>query len=139
VKFVVPHLYPVPTAPVYSVTEKEVHSLAPNDITTPSKPLASSSGTVSTTSIHLKRKKAKAPIVDTEVRRSERLKEINKGFKSSSYPSKNCFCCKIVPPTLSSKVIRSPGKDLCSIPLDDLSNEVLKKKPLEKKKASQLS
>jgi hypothetical protein len=71
--------------------------------------------------------------VDTEVRRSERLKEINKGFKSSSCPSKNCLCCKTAPPTLSSKVIRSLGKDLCNIPLEDLSEEVFKKKPVEKK------
>jgi hypothetical protein len=83
--------------------------------------------------MHLKRKKDKAPLVDTKVRRSERLKEINKGFKSSSCPSKNCFCYETVPPTLSSKVIRSMGNDLCNIHLDDLSDEVIKKKPLEKK------
>jgi hypothetical protein len=71
--------------------------------------------------------------VDIEVRRSERLKMINKGFKNSSCPGKNCFCSNIAPPTLSQKVIRSLGKDLCKIPPKNLSDEALKMKPLAKK------
>jgi hypothetical protein len=134
VKFSIPQSYPVSEALVCSALhESELISDGSNELYTPSKIIPNSSSTVSTTNIHLKRKKAKAPLPDTEDRRSEKLKGINNGFKSSSCPSKNCFCCNIVPPTLSHNVIRSLGKDLCNIPLKDLSEEVLKKKPLAKK------
>jgi hypothetical protein len=136
VQFVVPQLYPVPAGLVCSNSVMEIHPLTSNEISTPNNFLAISSGSVTTSNMHLKRNRAKVPLVETKVRRSERLKEINKGFKSSSCPNKNCFCCHTIPPTLSSKVIRSMGKDLCNIPLDDLTDEVLKKKPLEKKDKS---
>jgi hypothetical protein len=76
----------------------------------------------------LKRKALKAPLVCTEVRRSDRLKELNKGFKAASCNSKICLCSETKPPTLSARAMRSLGKDFCNIPVSKLSDENLKKK-----------
>jgi hypothetical protein len=78
--------------------------------------------------LHLKRKFSNAPLVYTEVRRSNRLKSMSQGFKSFTYPPKNCLCCDVEPPTLSSHTIRSLGKDFCKIPADKLTDDLLKRK-----------
>jgi hypothetical protein len=85
--------------------------------------------------MHLKRKFAKAPLVSTEVRRSERIKENHKGFKDSQCKGKSCICCNIEPPTLSNKVMRCLGKELCKISSKALIDEELKKKPHSRKLA----
>jgi hypothetical protein len=53
-------------------------------------------------------------------------------FKAKSCQGKACFCCDVEPPTLSSKVIKSLGKEFCKIPDSQISEESLKKKPLLK-------
>jgi hypothetical protein len=87
---------------------------------------------VSTSALHLKKKRAKAPLVVTEVR-SERLKGKSVGFKADSCASKTYFYCSTEPPTLSAKVIRSLGADFCKIPPKVLFDEALKSKPIRKK------
>jgi hypothetical protein len=78
--------------------------------------------------MRFKRKALKAPLVCTEVRRSERLKELIKGYKAASCNSKICLCCETRPPTLSARAMRSLGKDFYNIPTSKLSDENLKKK-----------
>jgi hypothetical protein len=56
-----------------------------------------SSTTPSKAEIHLKRKASKVPLVVSEVRRSERIKKLNDGFKSQACKEKSCFCCSIEP------------------------------------------
>jgi hypothetical protein len=85
--------------------------------------------------MHLKRKFAKAPLVSTKVKRSERIKENQKGFKYSQCKGKSCICCNTEPPTLSNKVMRWLGKELCKIPSKALTDEELRKKPHSKKAA----
>jgi hypothetical protein len=77
----------------------------------------------------LKRKLSKTPLSVTEVRRSERVKISQQGFKAKSCKEKTCFCCDVEPPTLSTKVIKSLGKELCKMPDKMISEEKLKKKP----------
>jgi hypothetical protein len=60
-------------------------------------------------SAHLKRTFSIAPMVTSEVRRSERIKENHLGFKNSQCKGKTCFCCTTEPPTLSTRVIRNLG------------------------------
>jgi hypothetical protein len=79
---------------------------------------------VSTSALHQKRKKTKAPLVVTEVR-SDRLKAISHGFKGKHCEKVNCFCCSIEPPSLSKNVIRSLGTDLCKIMPGALSEEAM--------------
>jgi hypothetical protein len=69
-----------------------------------------------------------SPLVCTEVSRSNRLKTLNQGFKSSTCPPRTCLCCDVEPPILSSRAIRARGKDFCKIPASKLSDDVLKMK-----------
>jgi hypothetical protein len=80
--------------------------------------------------MRLKWKALKAPLVCTKVRRSERLKELNKGYKATSCNNEICLCCETRPPTLSARAMRSLGKDFCNIPTSKLSDENLKKKQM---------
>jgi hypothetical protein len=86
-------------------------------------------------SIHHKRKLSKAPLSCSEVRRSDRLKSANHGFKASTCQDKPCFCCDVKPPTLTSKVIKDLGKEFCRVPDKLIIDEALKKKPCTKKSA----
>ena len=71
------------------------------------------------------------------VRRSMRLKLINKGFKSSptSCKDKNCLGCAAKPPTISPKVIRNLVASFCGINPVDLTPTIKKKKSVKNKKA----
>lgn len=65
----------------------------------------------STSELHFKRKNTKriAPLVETEARRSTRLKNQKGGFMRKTCVDNNCLACDAVPPLLSSKII----KNLC--------------------------
>jgi hypothetical protein len=77
------------------------------------------------------------PIVDTEVRRSNRVKELHQGFKSADGSHKKCAHCH--PPTLSSKMIKNLGMQFCSMKEEDLEDDKLNKGgskgPVAKKKS----
>lgn len=86
-----------------------------------------------------KRKAAKkqTPIVENQVRRSERVRLANNGFKNSGCSDRKCTTC--TPPTLSTKVIRNLGTQFCSLTDDDLKEEDLMrgagtKEPVGKKR-----
>jgi hypothetical protein len=85
--------------------------------------------------MRLKRKLSKAPLVVTDVRRSERLKGKCNGYKMEACQSRNCFCYNSEPPTLSTRTIRSLGQEFYKIPAKDISDEALQKKALRKKAA----
>jgi hypothetical protein len=85
--------------------------------------------------LQTKRKRSKAPLVVSEVRRSTRLESKSRGFKCDmGNQEKDCFCCSIEPPT--SKAIRNLGKEFCKIPTRRMFEEEQLKKPLIKKCAS---
>jgi hypothetical protein len=100
----------------------------PSDIETPKQKKVCPHPPDDLVNMQLKRKTLKAPLVCTEVRRSDRLKELNKGFKASSCNSKICLSCETKPPTLSARAMRSLGKKFCNIPVTKLSEENLKMK-----------
>jgi hypothetical protein len=115
--------------------ESSENSMTPDNqgILTPEKQIGVSAESMTTSALHLKRKQSKAPMVDTEVRRSVSLKEKHQGFKSDSCLDRDCFCCNPEALTLSSKVIKSLGKDFCHISEASLTDDNLKKKHLAKK------
>jgi hypothetical protein len=94
---------------------------------------------VSTSALHQKRKKTKAPLVVTEVRRSDKLKAISHGFKGKHCEKFNYFCCSIDPPSLSKNVIRSLGTNFCKIKPVALSEETLHLNPAKKKAVMKIS
>jgi hypothetical protein len=70
-------------------------------------------------------------IVDSDLRRSKRLKDSRAGFRQGSCPKRNCLMCHHNfdgPPSLSSKVIRNLGAKFCNMSEEDLSDKNLKKK-----------
>ncbi|KAG0552859.1 hypothetical protein BDA96_01G544200 [Sorghum bicolor] len=75
-----------------------------------------------------KPKAGKVRLVETEVRRSSRLKVRNKGFKSTGCTKINCVGCSNKPPTLSIAVIRNLGKELAQIDPELLTDDNLMKK-----------
>lgn len=70
----------------------------------------------------------KVRLVETEVRRSTRLKIRNRGFKSTSCNKVNCIGCCNEPPTLSPAVMRNLGQELAQIDPELLTDEKLMKK-----------
>lgn len=96
--------------------------------------ITSTEGCQSSSALHKNRKRQRQPpMVETEVRHSDRLKDQNNGYKRNRYPHKDCFACSGAPPTLSSSVIKNLGTKFCSTKPEALSKEALQKK--EKKKA----
>lgn len=67
-------------------------------------------------------------LVDTNMRRSERLKWKLTGFKGNSYAHRNHFRCSAVPPTISTKVMKNLGERFCKVSANKISNENLTKK-----------
>lgn len=68
------------------------------------------------------------PISDKEVRRSERFKHKNKGFKSSTCSDRRCISRSPSPPILSTKLIQNLGTQFCKMDPEDLIEEALTKK-----------
>jgi hypothetical protein len=59
------------------------------------------------------KKRGLTPLSEKEVRTSERFKNKNNGFKSSSHSDKRCICCSPSPPTMSTKLIKNLGIQFC--------------------------
>lgn len=80
--------------------------------------------------------KGKPPLSEVDVRRSMRLKLINKGFKfsSSSCKDKNCLGYVAKPPTISPKVIKNLGSTFYGIDPTELTTSKLNAKPVANKK-----
>jgi hypothetical protein len=74
------------------------------------------------TSVAVNRKK-RAALVNTEVRRSARLREKAKGFKPCFGRKNNCSCCagSPSPPSLSHRTIKELGVDSCKVDPQKLS------------------
>lgn len=67
-------------------------------------------------------------IVETEVRRSTRLKESAKGFKSKSCTNKKCLACAPDPPILKKDVIKKLAFDFCKLDDSELNDDLLRAK-----------
>lgn len=80
------------------------------------------------------KKKAKVPLVETQVRRSPRIKENNKGFKADICSSKKCLACNPNPPDLSPAMINKLGTSLYQIDENIMSEKVLNLKKKETSK-----
>jgi hypothetical protein len=67
-------------------------------------------------------------IVESQIRRSPRLKEINKGFKADSCSSRKCLTCNPNPPDLSHSMIQKIGSKVCKIDENLLTEKTLNQK-----------
>lgn len=66
--------------------------------------------------------------MDTEVRRSDRLKIKSDGFKPSACARGNYVACHSEPPVLTPKMIKNLGTEFCKMAPKELSEEALGKK-----------
>lgn len=71
--------------------------------------------------------KRRAPVVESEIRRSPRLKTVYNGSKPSVCSDRRCLACSPSPPTLSTKLIRNLGVQFCEMNPELLEDAVLKK------------
>ena len=72
-----------------------------------------------------KKRKDKAPMVETEVRRSYRLQALNKGFRRKSCSDKNCFACSSNPPAIATKIVKNLTDSFCKAAAKDCFDEML--------------
>lgn len=88
-----------------------------------------------------KKRKGKKVIVESEVRRSPRLKEANKGLKPIGCPTKRCSSCPPNPPELSMHLIKKLGADFCNVDEKSISEISLsqKKRKYGKSKAGSIT
>lgn len=78
----------------------------------------------------------KLVLVETEVRRSPRIKSIKKGFKDPVCQDRKCLGCNTHPPTLSAKTIRKLASTLCDLEAPLVSDEALNSKKMKNKAPS---
>ena len=81
--------------------------------------------------------KMKSPVVESEVRRSNRVRGRTNGFKPSGCKITNCLGCKVQPPTLFIATLQAIGTEMCQINPEEVDEAVLNKrkkpKPIKKK------
>jgi hypothetical protein len=71
-------------------------------------------------------RKKRTILVDTEVRRSARLREKAKGFKPCFGKKNNCPCCaRSSPPSFSHKTLKKLGTEFCNVDPSKLSLDAL--------------
>ena len=76
-------------------------------------------------------KEGEGPLVETQVRRSGRIREENKGFKRNSCSGNSCLPCNVAAPVLHSKVVKNLTTSFCKVAEEDLQ-EKLAKRPKKK-------
>jgi hypothetical protein len=81
-----------------------------------------------------RKRRTKLPLVDSEVRRSPRIVELNEGFKNhSNCKDKNCLTCNAAPPTLHNKLVKNLGVSFCKVGEEEIEKKLLRKGKLPDK------
>jgi hypothetical protein len=65
-------------------------------------------------------------MVDTDLRRSLRIKAFNTGFKASGCDKGNWLGCELDPPSISTRVIKNLGDKFCKMDPKELSEKALR-------------
>ena len=78
-----------------------------------------------------KRRSGKTPLVETEVRRSDRIKKDNNGYRRKICDTQSCLPCNAIPPVIPNKVVNNPTKSFFKVAEDELQ-ERLSKRPKKK-------
>ena len=87
----------------------------------------------STNALHAKgKRKVRAPLVETEVRRSSRLLCTAKGYQKDTCQNRNCRACPAVPPPIKSKVVKNLNMTYCKVNAKDTAEDLLEKKKQRK-------
>jgi hypothetical protein len=133
--FVLPRVCPAATPPVCTLTVA-CEKLTQGFMTPQAPKITSTSAAVLSTSVlHIKKRGKKTPLVCSEVRRSNRIKAMNKGYKAKTCFDKNCLACAVVGPTIK----KSGVTNLClrfQIPYEDITEKEAEESSDEEKGGS---
>jgi hypothetical protein len=121
IPFVIPDKFLVQQAPSCKLSLlEEIESLEGSPVKIDSPPIQPAAPQ--------RKRKTKLPLVESEVRRSPRIVELNDGFKShSNCNDKKCLTCNAAPPSMNNKLVKNLATSFCKV--DD---EVIEKKLLKK-------
>jgi hypothetical protein len=74
-----------------------------------------------------KRRRANVNLVESEVRRSPRITELNEGFKDhSNCNNKHCLPCNSAPPSPKLNLVKNLAISFCKVKEDGLDKKILK-------------
>lgn len=80
----------------------------------------------STSALHIKgKRKDRALIVESKVRRSSRLQHANNGFKKKECKDKNGMACHSKPAAIKSKVVKNLNMSYCKMDPKDTTEDIL--------------
>ena len=65
--------------------------------------------------------------METEVRRSDRIKKDNAGYKRNSCSNINCLPCNAVPPIIQKSVVKNLTASFCKVAGGELEDKLAKK------------
>jgi hypothetical protein len=72
-----------------------------------------------------KKRRANVNLVESEVRRSPRISELNEGFKDhSNCNNKHCLPCNSAPPALKSNLVKNLAISFCKVKEDGLDKRL---------------
>jgi hypothetical protein len=65
-------------------------------------------------------------LVDSDLRRSLRIKTFNTSYKASGCGKRNCLGCELDPPSISTRVIKNLEEKLCKMDPKELTEKALR-------------
>lgn len=80
-----------------------------------------------------KKRKDLTPLVESQVRRSDRIQLDNQGYKRNSCPDRNCLACSPIPPPISGRVVRNLSVSFCNMDPKTTTVEILQAKKKKNK------
>jgi hypothetical protein len=82
-----------------------------------------------------RKRRGKGPLVESEVRRSPRIVELNAGYKQhSSFSDRNCLSYSASPPVTKHKIVKNLASSFCKIKEENLDAKLKKSKKMDKEK-----
>ena len=78
-----------------------------------------------------RKRRDKEPLVETQVRRSDRIKKDNNGYRRKSCDASSCLPCNAIPPIVHNKVVKNLTKTFCKV-FEDEAQDMLSKRPKKK-------
>ena len=78
------------------------------------------------------KRKDRVPLVESEVRRSERLQHLNKGYRKKTCHDSNCLACTAKPPVCNSKIIKNLNSSYCKVDPKVCTEENIQQKKAKK-------
>ena len=67
-----------------------------------------------------RKRRGKGPLVENQVRRSDRIREENNGYKRNSCVNKECLPCNAAPPIIQNKIVKNLTSAFCKVAEEDL-------------------